>query len=92
MKQYDAVEIISKAIIKDNLVSAIFLQGSLARGQEDEYSNVNYFVIVNDENRRALIDKRITYLSAYDDIIYIKENNINPSQAKGADLIVDDDC
>jgi len=77
LKQYDAVEIISKAIIKDNLVSAIFLQGSLARGQEDEYSNVNYFVIVNDENRRALIDKRITYLSAYDDIIYIKENNIN---------------
>jgi len=80
LKQYDAVEKISKAIIKDKIAMAIFLQGSLARGLEDEYSNVDYFVIVSDENRKALIDKRITYLSAYDDIIYIKENNINKTQ------------
>ena len=58
MKQYDAVEKISKAIIKDKIAMAIFLQGSLARGLEDEYSNVDYFVIVSDENRKALIDKR----------------------------------
>lgn len=77
MKQYDAVEKISKAIIKDKIAIAIFLQGSLARGLEDEYSNINFYVIVSDENRKSLINKRITYLSAYDDIIYIKENNIN---------------
>lgn len=77
MKQYDAVEKIAKAIMKDGLALAIFLQGSLARGLEDEYSNIDFFVIVSDENRKALVDKRITYLNSYDDIIYIKENNIN---------------
>lgn len=75
MKQYDAVEIISKTIMEDELADALFLQGSLARETEDEYSNVDYYAIVNEENLNIFLQKRIDYLESYKNIIYLREDN-----------------
>lgn len=70
MKQYDAVEIISKEIIDAGIVDAIFLKGSLARGEEDEYSNIDLTCIVKDNNFYRFLEERINLIQTYRPIVY----------------------
>ncbi|HNZ50723.1 MAG TPA: aminoglycoside 6-adenylyltransferase [Bacilli bacterium] len=73
MKQYKAVEIISQAIINDGKAMAIFLKGSLARQTEDQYSDVDFYVVVADENYEQFLKKRLDYLNKYGHILYFTE-------------------
>ncbi len=72
MKQYDAVESISKAIIAENLIDAIFLKGSLARSSEDEFSNIDLYCIVADSYFDLFIDGQLGLLATYDKIVFSK--------------------
>lgn len=75
MLQYEAVEIISKHILETNLVDAIFLKGSLARGSEDEYSNIDLYCLINNDNYLDFERQEIAILRKYNAIIYLKNNN-----------------
>jgi len=78
MKQYDAVEKISEAIINSNFCEGIFLKGSLARGTEDEFSNIDMYVIVKEKNQNKLLSKISDYLNHYYSIMfYTILNNSN---------------
>ena len=70
MLQYDLVNIVLERIIKDGLVDACFLKGSLARGEEDQFSNVNFYCVVNSDNKAAFLNKRIKYLESYKSIMH----------------------
>lgn len=70
MNQYDAINKITEAAIKDGLVDACFLKGSIARGQEDKYSDVDLYFIVSNENKDIFLKKRIQYLETYQNILY----------------------
>lgn len=70
MRTYDAIEIVSKSIIESNLCEAIFVKGSIGRGDDDEYSDVDMYAVVKEENMDEFLSNRIIYLSAYKPILY----------------------
>ncbi|MGD9886848.1 MAG: aminoglycoside 6-adenylyltransferase [Bacilli bacterium] len=75
MKQYQAVEKISQAIINDQMAEAIFLKGSLARKEEDEFSDVDFYVIVEESHLQQFLQKRLEYLKSYGPIMHFFETN-----------------
>lgn len=75
MIQYDAINIISKAIIEDGLVEACYLKGSIARQEEDEYSDVDLYCLVSKDKMDCFLEKRINYLETYKPILFLEEVN-----------------
>lgn len=73
MRTYDAIEIISKKIVEDNLCDAILLKGSIGRGDDDEYSDVDMYLIVSPENKDAVLKKRMEYLLTYKSVVYSED-------------------
>jgi predicted nucleotidyltransferase len=59
VKTYDAIERISKAIIDDDLCEAIVIKGSIGRGDDDEYSDVDMYAVVNETDRATFMTKSI---------------------------------
>lgn len=49
MRTYDAIQKVSKSIIEDNICDAIIVKGSIGRGEDDEYSDVDMYAIVSEE-------------------------------------------
>lgn len=80
MKQYEAVEIISNAIIEEELVEAIYLKGSIARANEDEFSNIDMYLIVHSNNLERFKNNLFEYLSKFDHIVHFG-NYENPNKS-----------
>lgn len=79
MRTYDAIERVSNKIIEDNICDAIIVKGSIGRGEDDEYSDVDMYAIVSEEKMDEFLNNRLTYLSAYKSIIYKGyENFVGP--------------
>ena len=70
MKTYESIKSVSQAIIKDNLCEAILIKGSIGRGDDDEYSDVDMYVIVNEDNIKKFLDKRVEYLNSYMPLVF----------------------
>ncbi|GGF25169.1 hypothetical protein GCM10010954_25040 [Halobacillus andaensis] len=68
MRQHEAVQMITKSLKKDHLVKAVFLKGSMGRGEEDEQSDVDLYVLVDDEE--GFLPKRVRHLEAYREMIF----------------------
>lgn len=83
MKRYNAVEAIGGAILKDGLVDALLLKGSLARGDDDDYSDVDMYAVVSLENRDKFLSKRIQYLEHYMPLVYWSESDFVGPQIVG---------
>ena len=75
MRNYQAVEKVSQAIIADGLCQAILLTGSMGRGEEDAYSDVDMCVVVKKENFDCFLHKRQAYIEAYLPTIMVQEVN-----------------
>ncbi|RWZ58116.1 nucleotidyltransferase domain-containing protein [Halobacillus fulvus] len=75
MKQWKAVHTITESLKKDPLVKAVYLKGSLGRGEEDKHSDVDLYVLVEEE--AAFLKKRYDHIKTfgepifYDDIFII---------------------
>lgn len=65
MRTYEAIEKVSNAIIKDGLCEAILIKGSIGRGDDDEYSDVDMYVVVRNDQYENFLNKRIGYLTKY---------------------------
>ena len=72
MKQEDAVKVISKSLMKDELVKAIFLKGSMGRGEYDEYSDIDLYCLVDEEEERFL-KQRLKHLESYRKILFFED-------------------
>ncbi|MGD7023525.1 nucleotidyltransferase domain-containing protein [Rossellomorea vietnamensis] len=70
MRQETAVQRISESLQKDEGVQAIFLKGSMGRGEEDEHSDVDLYVLVKEEDKEAFLKRRIEHLSAYRSLLF----------------------
>ncbi|MFL0249629.1 nucleotidyltransferase domain-containing protein [Clostridium neuense] len=75
MRQEEAVKKVYSEVMKDKLVKAVFLKGSIARGECDEYSDVDFYCMVDKERREEFLSKRILYLKSYKPLIYYSEEN-----------------
>ncbi len=70
MEQYKIVEIVSEKIIADRICEAIYLKGSIARRDNDEFSSVDLYIMVADKDYDRFLDKRLEYLESYQPILY----------------------
>ncbi|MDD4000045.1 MAG: hypothetical protein PHX62_04030 [Bacilli bacterium] len=70
MEQYKIVEKVSEKIIADKICRAIYLKGSIARHEQDQFSSVDIYVIIDDKNFDRFLDKRLEYLSVYQGLLY----------------------
>ena len=51
-------------------VKAMYLKGSLASGTDDEYSDVDFYCLVEEEYYESLLQKRQEILSMFRPIVY----------------------
>jgi len=68
-----AVEKICRSLKGDPLVQAIFLKGSMGRGEHDAHSDVDLYCLVNEEDKKEFLVSRVAHLRAYRDIILMDD-------------------
>lgn len=79
MKRYDAIKAVSDAILQDGLAEALFLKGSIARGEDDDYSDVDLYVVVTEDNFDVFLTRRIDYLEQYRPLVnWVEVNFVGP--------------
>jgi len=83
MKRYNAIEAVSETILRDSLVEALIIKGSIARGDDDDYSDVDMYAVVSPENREEFLSKRIQHLEAYMPLVYWSESDFVGPQIVG---------
>ena len=64
---------IAGAVVADGLCEAVLLKGSIARGDADEFSDIDLYLVVSPQNRDAVLERREKYLAAYGDIVFIED-------------------
>lgn len=69
----EAVARIVDAAVADGLCEAVVLKGSIARGDADEFSDIDLYLVVSPQNRDAALERRERYLAAYGDIVFIED-------------------
>lgn len=70
MRTYDSIEKVSKRILEDSFCEALLLKGSIGRGKDDEYSDVDMYAIVKEEHMEAFLENRLNYLNAYLPVVF----------------------
>ncbi|ACB84651.1 nucleotidyltransferase domain-containing protein [Natranaerobius thermophilus] len=75
MKQEEAIESILPHVKNDEAVEAVFLKGSIARGEYDEYSDVDFYCLVKEDKKADFLEKRFDYLRKYRNLIFWSESN-----------------
>ncbi|MFD1851749.1 nucleotidyltransferase domain-containing protein [Oceanobacillus bengalensis] len=73
MKQEDAVKTISQSLMKDKHVKAIYLKGSMGRGEYDEYSDVDLYCLVDKEDEEIFLTQRLKHLESYRKILFYED-------------------
>lgn len=73
MKQEDAVKTISKSLMKNKCIKAIFLKGSMGRGEYDEYSDVDIYCLVDEKDEELFLTQRLSHLESYRKILFYED-------------------
>lgn len=69
MRQCEAISKLTDVLQQDEAVQAIFLKGSFGRGEGDEHSDVDLYVMVAPEKVADFLSRRRQHLSAYRPIL-----------------------
>ncbi|WP_144513916.1 nucleotidyltransferase domain-containing protein [Bacillus sp. FJAT-22090] len=68
-----AVDAIVCSIKKDKRVQAIFLKGSMGRGEQDEHSDIDLYCLVNEEDEEEFLRSRLHHLENYKELLFYDE-------------------
>lgn len=69
MRQAEAIERLTHSLRKDSAVQAIFLKGSFGRGEADEHSDIDLYVMVDKEHLALFLTKRRHHAQTYRPIL-----------------------
>ncbi len=72
MKQYEIINNFTKTLIEKKYIDLAFLSGSYARKREDEYSNIDFYFVLNEKYEEDFYNDYYKLLSNYAPIIYNK--------------------
>lgn len=72
-KQANAIHNVLKSVTADPAVRAVFLKGSLARGEGDEFSDVDFYCLVHEAEQTEFLTRRKAHLEVYSSLIYMSE-------------------
>ncbi|QTD40492.1 nucleotidyltransferase domain-containing protein [Sporosarcina sp. Te-1] len=71
MKQQEiAVQAICESLKKDPHVEAVFLKGSMGRGEHDEHSDIDMYCMVKQGEEAGFLDRRLDHLRVYQEVIF----------------------
>ncbi|WP_214778729.1 nucleotidyltransferase domain-containing protein [Exiguobacterium sp. s22] len=76
MNQQDAIQIITERLKHEEAVQAIFMKGSFGRGEADEHSDIDLYVMVHPDEETSFLSRRVEYLTAYRPILLKDEIHI----------------
>lgn len=76
MEQWDAINVLTQSLKEDRALRAIFLKGSLARGDGDEYSDVDLYCLVHEQELEGFLERRLKYLKNYRQLLFWTEVNL----------------
>lgn len=71
--QQAALKAISESLVEDPLVQAVFVKGSIARGEEDEFSDIDLYCLVKEEDKGDFLNKRIGHLEKYRKVLFYED-------------------
>ena len=72
MKQYDIINNFTQTLIERKYINLAFLSGSYARKREDEYSNIDFYFVLNDKYEEDFYNDYYKLLSSFGTIIFNK--------------------
>lgn len=66
-------------MIADKAVKAVFLKGSIARGENDEFLDIDLYCLVKREKLDDFLNRRKNYLKEYRQLIFTRDvNHVGP--------------
>ena len=79
MEQLEAIKKVLPLLIADKAVYAVFLKGSIARGENDEFSDIDLYCLVEREELDDFLNRRMNYLKEYRPLIFTRDvNHVGP--------------
>lgn len=76
MRQHEAISKLTDVLQQDEAVQAIFLKGSFGRGEGDEHSDIDLYVMVAPDEVVDFLERRRQHLLAYRPILLEDDINI----------------
>lgn len=74
-KQKQAISAILAAVCEHPAVRAVFLKGSLATSNGDQYSDVDFYCLVDENKQAGFLQDRLPILANYKPVVYWSEQN-----------------
>jgi predicted nucleotidyltransferase len=78
--QQNIIRKLTTLLKKENIVAALFLKGSIARGTADRYSDIDYYCLIHKNSMQEIMDKRKKIVTSIGKIIYLEEVNFGNPQ------------
>lgn len=66
----DALEVLASSLKQDARVQAIFVKGSVGRGEHDEYSDLDLYCLVDEKDLDGFLQSRIGHLESYGKLLF----------------------
>ncbi|CAM3827064.1 aminoglycoside 6-adenylyltransferase [Mesobacillus thioparans] len=70
MKIDEALSVLTNTLVKDKRVQAIFVKGSLGRGEQDEHSDLDLYCLVDDVDLSPFLQTRVSQLETYGKLLF----------------------
>lgn len=67
------VEVLLESLKDDPYIEAVFLRGSIAREEHDEFSDIDIYCVVHEENIEAFLPKRKQHIEAYKKTLFVDD-------------------
>jgi predicted nucleotidyltransferase len=66
----DALEVLSNSLKQDKRVQAIFVKGSLGRGEQDQHSDLDLYCLVEEKDLDGFLRSRVRHLESYGKLLF----------------------
>ncbi len=70
MIQEQALEKIAASLQADPLVRAVFVKGSIGRGEHDENSDIDLYCLVEESDKQTFLERRLDHLQSYGSLLF----------------------
>jgi len=73
LKLDHVVNVLLESLKDDQYIEAVFLRGSIARDEHDEFSDIDMYCVVKEEHIEAFLPQRIRHIEAYKQILFVDD-------------------
>ncbi|WP_285396479.1 nucleotidyltransferase domain-containing protein [Lysinibacillus sp. fls2-241-R2A-57] len=73
MKLDHVVEVLLESLKDDQYIEAVFLRGSMARDEHDEFSDIDMYCVVKEENIEVFLPNRNKHIKTYKQTLFIDD-------------------